>query len=194
MTRISFLCATTGVVLGLAALAGCDDRLAMQPARDHRSVETTVQTQAATAPERGQRTAAGEREVRPQRVSAPVRLVQGKPLWADNRSHTAEENVRYQYEHHGAELSARDVDDFVARAHRFVNSPPDGALTLTRANGDRLLFDPKSKLFGVVRSDGAPRTVFKPETGQAYWDQQVAAETRQGPARRAARSGDDDRS
>jgi cysteine desulfuration protein SufE len=37
--------------------------------------------------------------------------------------------------------------------------------TLTRANGDTLMFDGKSGLFGVVRSDGAPRTVFKPAYG-----------------------------
>jgi pyocin large subunit-like protein len=196
MKRMAFLCMTTASVLGLAALGGCDDRLAMQPARDH-SVET-ASVEATSAPAQVERVAARERAdraERPQRVSAPVRLVGGRPMWADNRSHTAEENVQYQFEHHGVELRAKDVDDFVAKAHRFVNSPPDGALTLTRANGDRLLFDPRSKLFGVVRSDGAPRTVFKPETGQAYWDQQVAAERggeRGRGTRRAARTTDRD--
>jgi len=32
-------------------------------------------------------------------------------------------------------LTARDLDDFLVKAHRFVNAPPEGALTLTRANG-----------------------------------------------------------
>ncbi|HTI66611.1 MAG TPA: hypothetical protein VL460_03575 [Caulobacteraceae bacterium] len=191
MKQRSFLLATASVVLGLSALAGCDDRLAMQPARDHRSVELASEPNG-SAPAARADPAAADRGVRPQRISAPVPLVQGKPIWADNRNHTAEENVQYQYEHHGSELGARDADDFVAKAHRFVNSPPAGVKTLTRANGDTLLFDPKSKLFGVVRSDGAPRTVFKPETGQAYWDQQVAAEAKRAPARRTARQGSDD--
>ena len=188
MMRISFLCATAGTVLGLAALAGCDDRLAMQPARDHRAVEAVAEAPSgASEADRAAPSAAAERAARPQRVSAPVPKVGGKPMWADNRTHTAEENVQYQFEHHGSELGARDADEFVAKAHRFANSPPEGALTLTRANGDTLMFDPRSGLFGVVRSDGAPRTVFKPQTGKAYWNEQVAAEGKRPTARRTTR-------
>lgn len=196
MKQRSFLLATAGVVLGLSALAGCDDRLAMQPARDHRSVELASDAGAAAqsdSADRTERAAPTERAPRAQRVSAPVPLVKGKPMWAENRTHTAQENVDYQFQQHGAELGARDVDDFVAKVHRFVNSPPEGVKTLTRANGDTLMFDGKSGLFGVVRSDGAPRTVFKPETGKAYWDEQVAS---QGNSRRTTagrRAGSDDR-
>jgi len=167
--------------IGLAALAGCDQRLAAQPAREHDSF-AALESMAATgtdplgSPERS----------RP--AAAPVKQVDGRPVWSDSRRYSADENARYQFEHHGAELGAAGFDDFVARAHAFVNAPPKGALTLTRANGDRLLYDPKSGLFGVARSDGAPRTVFKPEDGQAYWDQQVAEQS--GTSRRtAARSG-----
>lgn len=116
---------------------------------------------------------AGETRSRPEKTT---RLVEGHPLWAENRSHTAEENAEYQFEHHKSDLGARDLDDFVSKAHRFVNSPPEGALTLARANGDHLLYDPKSNLFGVVRSDGAPRTVFKPDDGMAYWKQQESTQ------------------
>jgi hypothetical protein len=186
----SFLLATASVVLGLSALAGCDDRLAMQPARDHRSVALATTDEAAPAPA-VERAAPAEREARTERVSAPVPLVKGKPMWADNRTHTAQENVDYQYQQHGAELGARDVDDFVAKAHRFVNSPPQGVLTLTRANGDTLMFDAKSGLFGVVRSDGAPRTVFKPETGKAYWDEQAASQGNSRRTRPASNNADD---
>lgn len=172
------LLASAAAVLGLLALVGCDDRLAMQPAREHTTELASVAEPATTpAVERTERSSAREdRPARTERVSAPVRLVGGKPMWADNRQHSAEENIQYQYEQHGRELGARDVDDFVAKAHRFVNTPPDGVLVLTRANGDKLMFDGKSGLFGVVRSDGAPRTVFKPETGKAYWDEQVASQ------------------
>lgn len=178
MKHYSFLLTTTAVVLGLAALAGCDDRLAMQPARDHRSVELASDSGLSAPAERADRArrAPGEGEAGAQRVSAPVARVAGKPMWADNRNYSAQENAQYQFERHGAELGARDIDDFVAKAHRFVNAPPAGVKTLTRANGDTLIYDPGSKLFGVVRSDGAPRTVFKPETGQAYWDEQVASQ------------------
>jgi pyocin large subunit-like protein len=186
----SFLLATASVVLGLSALAGCDDRLAMQPSRDHRSAELASATSTTAPSESVDSAAPTGRAPRTQKVSAPVALVQGKPMWAENRTHTAQENADYQFQQHGGELGARDVDDFVAKAHRFVNSPPEGVKTLTRANGDTLMFDGKSGLFGVVRSDGAPRTVFKPETGKAYWDEQVASQgdnRRTTANRRAAR-------
>ena len=50
-----------------------------------------------------------------------------------------------------------------------------------RANGDNLIYDPQSGLFAVARSDGAPRTLFKPEDGEAYWNAQQKDQT----ARRA---------
>jgi pyocin large subunit-like protein len=169
--------------LSFGALAACDDRLAMQPARDHTEV-----AEAPAAAARADRNAPARNEARAE-APRPVRLIQGRPMWSDSRRYTAEQNAQYQFEHHATELGARNLDEFLARAHRFANSPPDGALSLTRANGDRLLFDPKTQLFGVVRSDGAPRTVFKPETGQAYWDDQVAQEGQRAQVRAAADRG-----
>lgn len=188
-------CVAAAAVTALGVAGGCEQRLAMQPARDHQAVETATVGQefAAEPTERAQgRRVPRERTERAERASAPVRLVGGRPMWADNRNHSAQENAQYQFEQHGSELGARDLDDFIGKAHRFANNPPDGALTLTRANGDRLMFDPKSKLFAVVRSDGAPRTVFKPETGRTYWDEQVASNGQTGrTAARRERSGDD---
>ena len=54
----------------------------------------------------------------------------------------------------------------------FVESPPRGTETLTRRNGDKLLYDPHGNVFAVVTRDGAPRTMFKPRDGQAYWAEQ----------------------
>ena len=69
-------------------------------------------------------------------------------------------------------------------------------LTLTRSNGDRLIYDPKGNIFAVADKNGAPRTLFKPKDGQAYWDKQKEAEANgdsYGAARRSARkSGSDD--
>jgi pyocin large subunit-like protein len=132
--------------------------------------------------------------------------VNGKPMWAANRRHTAEENARYQFARDGADFDARDVDDFVAKAHAFVDRPPHGVQTLTRGNGDRLLYDPKANVFAVVSRDGAPRTMFKPRDGAAYWQeqQQRVAEDGQdgggersshrynGSGSRRSRSGDSD--
>jgi pyocin large subunit-like protein len=178
--------------LAFGSLSACDQKLASQPARDHRSVDGSS-TPAFTATGETAAPAAGRTEASAPAAATPVRTIQGKPMWADNRRHSADENAQYQFEHHGTELGARDLDDFLVKAHRFVNTPPEGALTLTRANGDKLLFDPKSGLFGVVRSDGAPRTVTKPGEGRAFWDKQVE-ENKTGGTRTAARTNGDDRS
>ena len=149
-------------VAGLSACGG--DQLA-EPARDH-SGEAFASSPAP--------------EPRMERASIPAsaprtdaREIAGRPMWADNRRYSAEQNATYQFDQHAADLGARDLDDFLAKTHRFLNSPPKGALSLVRANGDKLIYDPASGLFGVAREDGAPRTVFKPEDGDAYWASQV---------------------
>jgi hypothetical protein len=72
------------------------------------------------------------------------------------------------------------------RPMRFTNRPPKGAQTLTRANGDRLIYDPASNVFAVATREGAPRTMFKPGEGPAYWDK-VKAREAEGGARPRAR-------
>ena len=75
---------------------------------------------------------------------------------------------------------------------RGVLNSQKTALTTTRANGDTLMYDPASGLFAVARKDGAPRTVFKPDDGKAYWRaQQGQAKSSSSNARREA-GGDSD--
>jgi len=107
--------------------------------------------------------------------------VDGKPMWSANRSQTAEENAQESFDRNGEAFGAKDLDDFVRLAHDFTDSPPKGAETLKRANGDTLIYDARSNTFAVVTKDGAPRTLFKPDEGAAYW-----AEQKEREARRAA--------
>jgi pyocin large subunit-like protein len=111
-------------------------------------------------------------------TDADTPLVDGKPMWSANRQYTAEENARRAFERNGADFGAKDVDDFVQKAHAFVEHPPSGTAKLTRANGDVLLYDAKSNVFAVVSKLGAPRTMFKPDNGKTYWDEQKAREDR----------------
>ena len=120
--------------------------------------------------------------------SDPVPQVDGKPMWAANRKHSAEENAQYQFTKNGRDFGASNEDDYVARAHAFIAHPPTGAQTLQRANGDRLIYDPGANVFAVASKDGAPRTMFKPRDGAAYWAQQKDRE-----AKRAAGGARDDR-
>ena len=162
--------------VGFAGLAGCDGGDLAQPARDHRSVQSAEASTTTEAEPRYERAIASRSSQRSEGAgrtdAAEVRRISGRPMWADSRRYSAQENAAYQFEQHGEELGARDLDDFLAKAHRFVNRPPEGAATLVRANGDRLIYDEASGLFGVARDDGAPRTVFKPRDGAAYWAQQ----------------------
>jgi pyocin large subunit-like protein len=93
-------------------------------------------------------------------------------------------------------FSSSSEDDFLTKVHAFIDNPPSGVLTLTRSNGDKLMYDPKGNIFAVADKNGAPRTLFKPKDGQAYWDKQKDAEARgddYGGSRRSARkSGSDD--
>ena len=126
---------------------------------------------------------------RPDPRDAPVRKVSGKPMWAANRTRTAEENAQRGFERYGAEFAAADVDDYVRKTHAFVARPPAGAQTLTRANGDTLIYDPKDNVFAVVTRAGAPRTMFKPDDGAAYWATQKAGQGRRTTASRDRASG-----
>ena len=122
----------------------------------------------------------------------PVKLIDGKPMWSASRRYSAQQNAQRAFERNGAAFGADTLDAFVKKAHAFVESPPKGAQTLKRRNGDLLIYDPKGNVFAVKSKEGAPRTMFHPDDGRAYWDQQVARESRRSQsARRGARDDDD---
>jgi pyocin large subunit-like protein len=110
----------------------------------------------------------------------PVPQINGKPMWAANRKHTAEENAEYQFSKHGDEFAAKSETDFVTKVHAFIEKPPRDVQVIDRANGDKLLYDPGGNVFAVVSRTGAPRTMFKPTTGAAYWAEQKDREAGRG--------------
>src|SRR5580698_689546 len=113
-------------------------------------------------------------------------LADGKPMWAPNAKHTAEENADYQFGKNGSDFGAKTEADYVTKVHAFVDTPPNGVQKVERSNGDALLYDAKTNTFAVVTKAGAPRTMFKPRDGASYWQQQVSREQ--------ARSNGDDKS
>ena len=115
----------------------------------------------------------------------------GDTWWAASKKYPATESADYHFKRDGADFGASDVKDYVAKAHAFIAHPPRGAETLKRKNGDTLIYDPKGNVFAVATRDGAPRTMFKPRDGAAYWDQQKQQEASGGdrPYRSRANSG-----
>jgi pyocin large subunit-like protein len=167
------------MLLGAAALllAGCDGGSAT-PARDHADAGAPAgMAEGAGAASGGERAdASGAAADQVDHRHDPVTVVDGAPMWANSKKYGAEESAEYHFKRDGADFGAASVADYVAKAHAFVSKPPKDVLTLTRDNGDRLLYDPKRNIFAVVTKDGAPRTMFKPDQGQAYWDQQQQRE------------------
>lgn len=123
----------------------------------------------------------------------PVKLVDGKPMWSASRRYSAQENAERAFARNGADFGADTVGAFVETAHNFVAHPPKGTLTYSRRNGDKLFYDPKGNVFAVASRAGAPRTMFKPDEGMAYWEEQKTREARRQTANAGARSrtGDD---
>ena len=117
------------------------------------------------------------------RSDADVPKVDGKPMWASNRKHTAEENAQYQFTKNGGDFGASNENDYVAKAHAFIDHPPTGVQTVDRRNGDRLIYDAKDNIFAVVSREGAPRTMFKPRGGASYWTQQKDRESQRSTGR-----------
>lgn len=169
--------AAAGLILAVAA---CKQNVADLPARDHAKDGTVVPAALTT-------TTPGAPKVDPRDL--PVAKVDGKPMWAANKSHTAEENAQYQFEHHGSEFGLASKEAYVSKAHDFTAHPPSGAERITRGNGDTLIYDPRDNIFAVVSKEGAPRTLFKPEGGASYWAQQkqeLASDDRAGAQRKGA--------
>jgi pyocin large subunit-like protein len=122
----------------------------------------------------------------------PVQLVDGKPVWAASRKYSADNSAQYAFEHHGDDFAAKSLDQYVQKAHAFVEHPPKGTETVTRQNGDMLFYDPNGNVFAVANKDGAPRTMFKPDDGATYWQQQKDRIAKQASyASRKSHSSDD---
>ena len=160
---------TAAALLGaLAVLGACDNG----PSAVAKGEQQAAGTQMASA-DASARTGSPEADHR----QDPVPQVDGRPMWSASKRYSAEESARRNFERNGADFGAGTVEQFVEKAHAFVENPPKGAQTLKRANGDVLIYDPKGNVFAVRTKDGAPRTMFKPDKGGAYWAEQKARET-----------------
>jgi pyocin large subunit-like protein len=155
----------TGVLTAavLAGLAGCDSGA--------KAVTSQVAVQEAKAPTRA------------------VPRIAGKPMWAQTKSRSAQASAEAQFRRNGVSFGAETVDDYVAEAHAFADKPPKGTQMATRRNGDVLLYDPVGNVFAVVTAEGAPRTLFKPKDGAAYWARQKAQAQQQARVTSAAEEG-----
>ncbi len=115
-------------------------------------------------------------------ASAPVTEAErGRAVWSTARNRTAEEGAQRSFERNGADFGAATQEAYVQSVHAFLAKPPPGTETVRRRNGDILYYHAPTNTFAVATRDGAPRTMFKPREGAAYWaDQQARAARRSG--------------
>ncbi len=166
--RGSVIVAAGALILAGAGMAGCGKSEA-EPARAHAEGLSS-----GVDPAEGSGGGSGGSDRGAYRERQPIPSFHGEPMWSDNRKHTAQENAHYHCDKSGPDIGAKSFDDCLTKVHAFLDHPPAGAKTLTRPNGDKLVYDPKANLFAVARKDGAPRTFFKPRTGADYWKEQQA--------------------
>lgn len=187
-------------LLGIAALlllSGCDNGPSAVSKQAGNAQAGGTQMATANAPERsfdGRESSRnfGDGSQVDHRKDVVATAEDGKPLWAPSRRSSADEGAQRAFERNGQVFEAKSVDQFVRKAHAFVGHPPKGTLTITRKNGDTLFYDPKANVFAVANKDGAPRTMFKPDDGMAYWQKQKDREANSQTARGGRRRSSDD--
>ena len=179
-----------GLALGISAaalLAGCDNGPSAVRQGGGNGQVATANAPAQTGGDTG--SSGGQPKV-DHRKDQVAKADDGKPVWAPSKAKSAEEGAEKAFERNGEAFGAKTMDQYVQKAHAFVGHPPKGTLTLTRKNGDTLFYDPKGNVFAVANKEGAPRTMFKPDDGEAYWEKQKSQAERQS-ARRSRRNEDD---
>ena len=97
---------------------------------------------------------------------------EAKPVLTANRRETVDAKITRLYDRNGADFGARSPEDYLAKVTAFAAKPPRDAETVKRPNGDTLIYQASTNTFAVVARNGTPRTMFKPTTGTAYWDEQ----------------------
>lgn len=173
MNKISVAVMAVGAA-ALLSVSACDR---VSHKNNNSSYGDRSDRQSAKAERRAERMGEGGSE----RATADApKYKDGTPIWAANRRSSAEDKIQKMFQRNGADFGAASADDYVAKTHAFISSPPAGVQTAKRINGDKLLYDPKTNTFAVVTRDGAPRIMMKPRDGKAYWTEQLANLDRRG--------------
>src|SRR5690349_3940881 len=103
-----------GAAAAVLALAGCD----AGPPAVSRAPQAAAQAAAGSAASGGGQASAPAASTDPR--DAPVALAtDGKPMWAANRKHTAQENADYQFNKNGKDFGAASEAQYVAKTHAF---------------------------------------------------------------------------
>jgi RHS repeat-associated protein len=85
-------------------------------------------------------------------------------IWNPTKSKSSVQNAYDHWTKHRSDYPhLQNALQFVHFAKNFIKSPPVGSLIKIRANGEKVVYDPKTELFAVGRPNGDPKTVFIPD-------------------------------
>lgn len=160
---------TFAAVAALVLTGGCGNGGSAVETRDREAEVQSISGAegAATAADGGSDASAGAPEAE-----------RGRPVWSEARNRTPEEGAQRSFERNGEDFGAASVDAYIQQAHAFIADPPAGTETVQRRNGDTLYYHAATNTFAVATRDGAPRTMFRPDEGAAYWAEQQASAAR----------------
>jgi RHS repeat-associated protein len=101
-------------------------------------------------------------------ASVPTTAARG--IWTTTRKMSGVKNAFKHWKDHGKEFPELfNSKQYVEYARNFLHNSPEGTLIKVRPNGDVLKYHPGTNTFGVMNSEGVPRTLFKPTDGMEYW-------------------------
>jgi pyocin large subunit-like protein len=169
----------------LLLVSACDNGPSAVAGRNRSQAAETASNE---APERSRPDEGGASAPADHRTEAALK-VDGQAMWSASKRYSAAEGAQHTFERNGEAFGARSVDEFVRKAHDFVTNPPSGVETLKRPNGDTLFYDRKGNVFAVANKDGLPKTMFKPDDGAAYWQEQKDRDAKRQTARAEHRDG-----
>ena len=112
-----------GVIIALLALSACDNG------------PSAVETRDQSADGAGATLAAAENG-----VAGAVDAGAKKTAVTANRRETVDAKITRLYERNGAHFGSRSPEDFLTKVKAFTESPPAGAETVKRPNGDTLYY------------------------------------------------------
>jgi RHS repeat-associated protein len=89
-----------------------------------------------------------------------------KPIWTLGRYGDAIKNAYYGHwaKHQSEFPEFRNAKEYVEGTYNFIKNSPEGALSGFRKNGDKLVYEVKNNILGIMDKSGVPKTMFKPDT------------------------------
>ncbi len=98
-------------------------------------------------------------------------------VWTKGPKFNGVENAFSHWKKHGKTFpELNNAKEYVEKAKSFFTNPPSGTISKMRPNGEQLLYNPKTNIFGVKTKNGLPKTMFRPKSGQGYWDRLIKKE------------------